>query len=137
MNEKVINKKGKEPLMKLLKKIDLFKNKSKFEGVDGITNLIILLHQYSVDTFFELYVNADIDNPEENVIYVSQPSLSFSKETFKDKEIVSEFEAAIEETLNLLYDDQQNKINTKEIANSIIKFEQKLSEFTVATYVSL
>ncbi|OUM64689.1 hypothetical protein PIROE2DRAFT_42280, partial [Piromyces sp. E2] len=132
MNEKNINKKGKEPLMNLLKKINLSENKSSFEGIDGLTNLIILIHNYRVDSFFELYIDNDLENPDINIIGLSQPDLSLSKENYKDEEMVSQYRATIEETLDLLYDGQQDKVKNAEIANSIIEFEQKLSNFTVS-----
>jgi len=53
MDEDEINKKGKEPLINLLKWFNLFNNKSKYECVDGLTNLIVDLHYYGVDIIFK------------------------------------------------------------------------------------
>ncbi len=62
MDEDKINKKGKKPLIKLLKQFDLYKNKSKYEGVDGITNLIADIHNYDVKIIFGYEVKGDLDN---------------------------------------------------------------------------
>jgi len=135
MDEDTINKKGKEPLINLLNQFDLYNNKSKYEGVDGLTNLIADLHHYGVNIIFNYGVGGDVMNHDLNVMGIIQPDLLLLKDQYKNEEDVSKYKSTIIETLKLLFKDQKNKRNIEEMANKIIEFEKKLSDITIPAYV--
>ncbi len=136
MDEATINKKGKEPLIKLLNQFDLYKDKSKYGNVDELTSLIADLHRYSVNTLFQFEVTGDYTNPDLNVLAIGQPDLLLLTEQYKNEMIVSVYKAMIMETLNLLFKEDQNKDrNIEEMTNKIVEFEFKLSNITLPSYV--
>jgi len=135
MDEDTINKKGKEPLINLLNQFDLYNNKSKYEGVDGLTNLIADLHHYGVDIIFKFVVVGDIIKHDLNIMGMVQPDLLLLKDQYKNEKDISKYKSTIIETLELLFKDQKNERNIEEMTNKIIEFEKKLSDFTIPAYV--
>ncbi|OUM64690.1 hypothetical protein PIROE2DRAFT_42288, partial [Piromyces sp. E2] len=131
MDKDTIDKKGKEPLMKFLNNFDLYANKSKYESVDGFTNLMIDLHYYGMYPFFTILIDSDFENPSLYAINLNQSELPLSKTQYKNKEIVSNYKIAIKDTLNLLFGDQPNKRNIEEMTNTIVDLELKLFDILI------
>jgi len=136
MDEDTINKQGKEPIINLLNQFDLYNNKTKYEGVNGISILIADLHKYNVNTVFENRILGNkYYNPMAINLVLSQPELLLIKSKYNDENIISQYKTTIIETLNLLFEDQKKERNFELMANKIIEFEKKLSEFLVPEYV--
>ena len=136
MDENTINKQGKQPLINLLNQIDLYNNKSKYEGADGIALLIADLHKYNVNfLFWNTASFNDYINPTIIHFMISQPNLLLRKDKYNDENIVSQYKTTILETLNRLFKDQKNEKNFEKIANKITELEKKLSEFFISSYV--
>jgi len=126
MDEEAIRKQGKKPIVELLKRLDLYNNKSKYEGINGLTNLITELHQYGIRFLFKSYVREDLSNHEVNVISISKPDLVLQKYQYEGD--LNPYENMIVEILNRFFEDQKNERNIKEMASKIRNFEKELSE---------
>jgi len=137
MDEDTIKKQGKEPIINLLNKFDLYNSKSKYEGVDGLSILIANLQQYDVSPFFVNFISSDLIDPSINDFSISQPKLLLMTDQYKNEVLVSQYKTMITETLNKLFDDQKEDRNIEEMANKIIEFEIKLSEILISGYAIL
>jgi len=132
MDEDTINKNGKESLINLLNKLDFYNNKSKYEGADGLSNLLVDLHHYGLNTLFTFSVKGDIINHDLNVMTITQPEFLLIKDHYKNEMILNEYKAVIVNILSSLFDEnQQKERNIEEMASKIIEFEKQLSEITV------
>jgi len=48
MDEDAINKNGKESLINLLNKLDIYNSKSKYDNVEGLSNILVDLHHHEL-----------------------------------------------------------------------------------------
>jgi len=128
MDEEAIRKLGKKPIVDLLNQLDLYNNKSKYEGVDGITNLIIDLHQYGIRFLFKSYVREDLSDHNVNIISIGKPDLVLQKYQYDENGDLNEYKNVIVRTLNQFYEDKKNERNIEEMASKIKDFEKKLSQ---------
>jgi len=129
MDEDAINKNGKESLINLLNKLDIYNSKSKYDSVDGLSNILVDLHHRGVNTLFNLITSIDIVNHDIYGMGIEQPNLTLLKDHYKDENILSQYKEIIIDTLNRLFDEnQQKERNIEEMANKIIEFEKKLAD---------
>jgi len=132
MDEDTINKQGKEPIINLLNEIDLYNNKTRYEGVNGVSTLVADLHKYNVDIIFNIRIlGNDYVNPMAINIVIGQPELLLIKNKYNNENIISQYKTTIIETLNRLFGDQKGERNFELMANKIVEFEKKLSEVLV------
>jgi len=125
MDEESINKKGKEPLMNLLNKLDLHNNKTKYKGADGIANLIADLQYYGVDSFLKIENGDDIENKDIIVVGIIQPDMTPELGLYYSKEVLPYYKNAVNTTLVKLFGEQKER-NIEEMTNTIIDLESKL-----------
>jgi len=137
MDEDAMKKQGKEPIINLLNKFDLYHNKSKYEGADGSAILNADLHNHFVVTYFTYDIINDFIDNNINDFIIGQPDLLLLKDQYKDEKIISQYKTVIVETLNKIFEDQKEDRNIEEMANKIIEFEKKLSEILIPGYAIL
>jgi len=137
MDEDAMKKQGKEPIINLLNKFDLYHNKSKYEGADGFAILIADLHNHFVLTYFQYEIINDFIVQNINDFIIGQPDLLLLKDQYKDEKVVSQYKNMIIETLNKIFEDQKEERNIEEMANKIIDLEIKLSEVLIPAYAIL
>jgi len=135
MDEDTINKQGKEPIINLLNQFDFYNNTSKYEGVDGLTNLIADIHHYGGIFIFVFGVIGDLIDHDLNVMAITQQNILIPKNYFKDEYVINMYKYVIMELFSNLFEDQINERNIEEIANKIIDFEIKLSDIIIPKYV--
>jgi len=128
MDEEAIRKQGKEPLINLLNQLDLYSIKWKYKRDEGITKLIVDLHQYGIHFLFSSQVSGNIINHSNNIIFFNKPELVLLLDHYKNKMILYQYKSVIMETLNRLFENQENGRNIEEMADKIIIFEVKLSD---------
>jgi len=134
MDEDTINKNGKESLISLLNKFDLYNSKSKYDSVDGLSDLLVDLHHHGINTLFSIMIKSDLINNKINAMGIIQTELLLLKDHYKNETILNQYKEIIMDTLNRLFDEsQQKERNIEEMANKIIQFEKQLSEITLPT----
>jgi len=129
-----IEEKGKEPLLKLIQQLKINENKTNYSNVDGVTELMIKLHNIGLSAFFDMGVAADQKNPDLNVIYIGQAGLGLpSQEYYEEDEIVDIYREVIKDMLrNILEDEETGNVrNYSEAADLIVNFEKELAKVTV------
>ena len=132
MDEDTINKNGKEDLINLLNKFDLYNSKSKYDSVDGLTNLLVDLHHHGINILYSIIIERDFVNNSIYAMGITQTELLLLKDNYKDETILTKYKEIIMDTLNRLFDEnQQKERNIEEMANKIIEFEKQLSEITL------
>ncbi len=130
MDEDTINKLGKEPMINFLNQFDFYNNKTKYESVDEITNLIVDLHNYNIPYIFFFSVGPGLFNSNINAMSITQQPLLYTNQ-YKNDAFISSYKSVIMETLNLIFDDQKNKRNIEEMADKIVEFEKKLFDISI------
>jgi len=122
---------GKEPLINLIEKLNINKDKENYKDIDTLTKLMIKLHNYGSSAFFDMAVAADQKNPDLNVIYIGQSGLGLpSKEYYEEEEIISIYRETIKNMFANIFDDQP-KEKLDALADLIINFEKQLAKVTV------
>jgi len=139
INTNSIDEKGKDPLIKLLSKLNI-NERINYKNTDTLTELIVNLHNYASSALFSMTVSADQKNPDVNVIYLGQSGLGLpSEEYYEEEDIVNVYKETIKDMFNNIYKGQ-NRIpfghhNTttmfEKISNLVVEFEKKLAKVTV------
>jgi len=127
MDEDTINKNEKESLINLLNKLDIYNSKSKYDNVEGLSNILVDLHHHGITTLFILGTTGDLINHDNNVMTINQSPVTLSKDHYKNENILFVYKEIIMDTFSRLFDEnQQKERNIEEMANKIIEFEKKL-----------
>lgn len=134
MNYSVIEKRGVEPLLSLLKTIGGWPvlnlnswDESKFDWLESTAKLRL----YNNDVLIAEWVGPDIKNSEENIIQFDQTSLGLPTRDYflQDTNIqyLNAYEAYMSTTIKLL---GTNETIANQAAKEIVKFEKELAEIT-------
>ena len=136
MDEDTINKNEKESLINLLNKLDIYNSKSKYDNVEGLSNILVDLHHHGITTLFILGTTGDLINHDNNVMTINQSPVTLSKDHYKNENILFVYKEIIMDTFSRLFDEnQQKERNIEEMANKIIEFEKKLVDAIIPSYV--
>jgi len=116
--------------MDLLEKLEISKNKDKYDDSEELTKLIVKLHNAGASAFFDMAVSADQKDPDRNVVYVGQSGLGLpSKEYYEEEDIVNVYQDVIKNMFANVFDDQTSDVEAT--AKLIVEFEKKLAKVTV------
>lgn len=125
LNINEINKKGGKPVLDLINKLGIYKNRKTYKKVEGLTKLILKLHNKAIPIFF------DISNiiPYSVETDVFEISLSENGSNIRNEEFSyfdTKFRKYVRDTLEAIYKKKNNKsINT--MIDAIVNFEYQLS----------
>ncbi|CAO3591515.1 unnamed protein product [Absidia cylindrospora] len=137
MNEAVIDTKGAEPLLPLLKEIhDLYPGDDADTPLTkNLTRAIATLIKNDVNPLFDLFIDSDATHPENNALQVMQSGLTLpSKEYYKNDDITEAMHKTVAETMDLVFagtkDFGWNKKRADEAAKLVVTFEKKLASIS-------
>jgi len=120
-----INAKGKEPLMNLYDKLQIYENRANYKDVDGFTEEIITLNKYGIFPFFKIGGHTNYEKANSYLIAILQNGLTLSKNNYLNEEIMVEFRKYIKNILTLVFDNTERDLDV--MADSILEFEKKVA----------
>eukprot|EP00833_Pecoramyces_ruminatium_P003323 jgi/Orpsp1_1/1177355/evm.model.c7180000061131.1 len=128
-NEDKINEKGKEPVINLLKSLNLRENIESYKTVDGLTNLLLKLIKYDIGPLLDTGIMGDLIDSNSYILVFIQPSLYFAKESYENSDVISHYKDAVSKLLKNIYGDDRSDIDA--LTNSIVDFEQKIANISL------
>lgn len=140
MNTDDINKKGAEPLIKLLNDLKIFNNKDDYKTPQGLATLLANIHKYqmnladrsNVNTLFSLEMKEDSQNPKLIINEFRQPMIILkNKKNYTEKNILL-LKNQLKLLLTNIYGEKTER-DIDSIVNSAIDFETKLANITVSS----
>jgi len=128
MNIDTINSKGIEPLIKILEKLEINKNKESYKTADGLANLIAKLSSYNIPFIVDLTVGSDFINSEKNVVRIQEPKLPFSVDDYESDDTLYFYSYMINLLLSFFNIDQNSEEKDfDKLSYSVVEFEKKLA----------
>lgn len=134
MDTETINAKGIQPMLDLFTQLKIEENKSKYNNVDDLTDLLIKLDNLGLNFLFKTQSDKNLFNPKINSIYFRQPDLGLmNKSNYKNPYMVITYKNIMNAMFTKLFQDQdqnqdQKDINIEKMVESTFGFEEKLSE---------
>lgn len=152
MNESLIDSRGAEPILPLLRNIRDIYSSSKF-GADGLSDehntdnvgssngqlartIAYLAKEAGVDAFFSIMMDADPKDSEVTSLQLYQSGLSLpSKEYYEQQDALDAFYEAVSETLDAVFRDTGNEFgwsrySANTTARLVVDFERLLASIS-------
>ncbi|ORX49389.1 zincin [Hesseltinella vesiculosa] len=126
MNETVIDQRGAEPLLPLIK--DLYKAFPAENDLSphSLTKTLALLMKQGVSPLFQVYVEADPVNPDISMIYTSQSGLTLpNKHYYDDKKYLDALRTAVTKTLAIVLPVKKEAVDS--VAQQVVDVEEQLA----------
>jgi len=133
MDSNKISEKDNKPLINLLDQLKIYENKTNYSNLDGLTNLIIDIHNYDSDAFFNIGIIDDLENSNINTIYLIQSGLGLpNKEFYENLEYISLYKEIVKNTFSNIFSNSRTDKDIDSLADSAVEFEKKLANINVS-----
>jgi len=134
IDSKLINEKNNKTLINLLNQLKIYENKENYRDLDGLTNLIIDIHNYDSDAFFNIGIIDDLENQDINKFYLIQSGLGLpNKEFYENHEYISLYKDIVKCLFINIFKDHRTKKDINSLADLAVEFEKKLANINVST----
>lgn len=120
-----INAKGKQPLMNLYDKLQIYENRSSYNTADGLTEQIVKLNKYGIFPFFKIGGHRDYEKDNNYLLAILQNGLTLSKDYYEYEKVLVELRKYIKNVLLLIFDSNERDIDA--MADSILELEKKVA----------
>eukprot|EP00833_Pecoramyces_ruminatium_P017580 jgi/Orpsp1_1/1191612/evm.model.d7180000087317.1 len=120
-----INAKGKQPLMNLYDKLQIYENRSSYNTADGLTEQIVKLNKYGIFPFFKIGGHKDYEKDNNYLLAILQNGLTLSKDYYEYEKVLVELRKYIKNVLLLIFDSNERDIDA--MADSILELEKKVA----------
>ncbi|OUM66904.1 hypothetical protein PIROE2DRAFT_5763 [Piromyces sp. E2] len=118
-----INAKGKQPLMDLYDKLQIYENREKYNSTDGLTEEIITLNKYGIFPFFKIGGHTNYEKSNSYLIAILQNGLTLSKDNYSNESHMVEFKKYIKNLSENYPKFNWSLFFKKRLANHNINFE--------------
>ncbi|KAL4945432.1 hypothetical protein BDV06DRAFT_230836 [Aspergillus oleicola] len=132
LNEEAVQKRGTEPLEKLLEDFDKVYSLDASKGSEsGLTDAVLYLVKSAVRALIRPSVSADDRDPDNVVIFVTPPRIIGlpAREYYNNTQVVSDYTTVVEKVLGEFVESKDKS----QLAQAVVGFETRLADFTPTT----
>ncbi|ORX68079.1 zincin [Anaeromyces robustus] len=130
MDTDTIDAKGKEPLVKLIKELNINNKDVDYTKVKGLTDLLVKLHYYNSAAFFDYMIDSDSIDSNKKVFYIVQADLGLSIDYFGDEEIVQIYKQTIHDMFANIFNEKSEE-EIEKFSASVYDFEEKIAKISL------
>ncbi|KAI8875509.1 zincin, partial [Backusella circina FSU 941] len=137
MDENSIDNLGPEPIFPLLHEIQSLYPASGADDTRKVTQTLTYLAKHAIGVLFDIYIDADQKDPNQNVLQLYQSGLTLPSKVYYTKDDTIEvFLDGVKETFDAVFnhpnspDKGWDKYRIDQMARMVINFEKKLAELS-------
>ncbi|ORX79341.1 zincin [Anaeromyces robustus] len=127
MDMETIDTVGVQPIIDLLDELKINENRTKYNNVEDLTDLLVRLSIHDVNFLFDKLKSQNFKNPKVISFYTGQPSVGLKKkELYENPEEVSNYKNVMKVLLSKVFENQKER-NIEKMVETVFEFEKKLS----------
>ncbi|ORX68078.1 zincin [Anaeromyces robustus] len=130
MDTDAIDAKGIEPLVKLLKELNINNKDVDYTEDKYLTDLLVKLRSYGSAVFFDYMIESDIRYSSRKAFYIYQSGMGLTREFYEYEEVVPIYKKTIHDMFANIFNEKSEE-EIEKITASVYDLEEKIAKISL------